>query len=152
MRVKAIRELTFDVVPDPIAVLDKEYRIVQVNKAMAKRLGATPEKCIGQYCYACIHDAAELPVFCPHTRLQQDGQGHTAEVYEPHLGGHFFVTVSPLFNDQRELIGSIHIAYDITELKRTEETLKKAHDALELKVQERTAELIRANRQLGLEH
>jgi formate hydrogenlyase transcriptional activator len=116
---------------------------------MAKRLGVTPEKCIGQYCYACIHDAAEPPAFCPHTRLLQDGQEHTAEVYEPHLGGHFLVTVSPLFNDQRELIGSIHSGRDITERKRTEESLKKAHDELEQKIHARTKELIRVNMHLA---
>ena len=31
---------TFDVVSDPMAILDPEYRIVRVNKAMAERLGA----------------------------------------------------------------------------------------------------------------
>jgi formate hydrogenlyase transcriptional activator len=147
--VKTIWELTFDVVPDLIAILDKEHRIVQVNKAMAKCLGVTPEKCIGQYCYACIHEAAEPPAFCPHAQLLHDGQGHSAEVYEPHLGGHFLVTVSPIFNDQKELIGSVHIARDITERKRTEEALEKTHYELELKVQERTAKLITTNMQLA---
>jgi len=147
--VKATWELILDVVPDPIAILDKEHRIVQVNQAMAKRLGVTPEKCIGQYCYACIHDAAEPPAFCPHARVLHDGQEHTAEVYEPKLGGHFLVAASPIFNDQRELIGSIHIARDITDRIQAEETLKKAHYELELKVQERTAEIIRTNMQLA---
>ena len=147
--VKTRWEPTFDVISDLIVILDKEHRIVQVNKAMAKRLGVTPEKCIGQYCYACIHDAAEPPAFCPHTQLIHDGQKHTAEVYEPHLGGHFLVTVSPLFNDQRELIGSIHIAQDIMEHKRTEEALKTVNDELKQKIHVGTAELIRVNMQLA---
>lgn len=149
MPVKTRWEPTFDVISDLIVILDKEHRIVQVNKAMAKRLGVTPEKCIGQYCYACIHDAAEPPAFCPHTQLIHDGQKHTAEVYEPHLGGHFLVTVSPLFNDQRELIGSIHIAQDIMEHKRTEEALKTVNDELKQKIHVGTAELIRVNMQLA---
>jgi CheY-like chemotaxis protein len=34
--------MTFDAVPDLIAILDRDFRIVQANKAMAGRLGFTP--------------------------------------------------------------------------------------------------------------
>ena len=44
-------ERTFDSVPDLIAILDDQHRILQVNRAMAQRLGRKPRDCIGAFCF-----------------------------------------------------------------------------------------------------
>ncbi len=124
LRAKKDWERTFDAVPDLIAILDKDYRIARVNKAMAARLGITPAECIGLKCYQAVHGAGEPPLFCPHRQLIEDGVEHTAEIYEERLDGDFIVTVSPLFGPSHELIGSVHVGHDITERKRAEEEVK----------------------------
>jgi PAS domain S-box-containing protein len=43
------------------------------------------------------------------------------------------------------------VAFDISQLKESEEALRKAHDELEVRVQQRTAELARANTELHAE-
>ena len=43
------------------------------------------------------------------------------------------------------------VGFDITELKKAEEALKEAHDKMEMRVHQRTAELERANLELQLE-
>jgi signal transduction histidine kinase len=43
------------------------------------------------------------------------------------------------------------VGFDITELKEAEEALQKARDELETRVQQRTAQLARANSELQLE-
>jgi len=43
------------------------------------------------------------------------------------------------------------VGFDVTELKQAERALREAHDKLELRVQERTAELERANLELQIE-
>ena len=48
-------ERTFDSVPDFIAILDNQFRIVRANRAMAQQLGVSPEKAIGLFCYYCVH-------------------------------------------------------------------------------------------------
>ncbi len=66
-------ELTFNSVPDLIAIMDTQHRILRVNKAMADRLGLTPEKCIGLHCYEAVHNLPCPPDFCPHALTCQDG-------------------------------------------------------------------------------
>ena len=82
-------EQTFDAVNDLLAIINTEYQLVRVNKAMAAKLGRTPEECIGLTCYSALHGTTSPPAFCPHQQLTEDGQGHTAEVYDQQLGGHF---------------------------------------------------------------
>ncbi len=124
-RAKDEWEQTFNTVPDLMAVLDDQHHIVRVNRAMAKRLGVTPDKCVGLTCYEAVHGLPEPPDFCPHMLTCKDGKEHTAEIHEPRLGGDFLVSTTPMFDEQGHLTGVIHVARDITERKQMEEELQK---------------------------
>ncbi|MGO9954134.1 MAG: PAS domain S-box protein [Dissulfurispiraceae bacterium] len=151
VRSKEEWERTFASVPDLIAILDDQHRIVQVNDAMARRLGKLPEECIGLTCFKVVHGMDEPLSFCPHSATLKDGKQHSAEVTEDRLGGNFVVTVTPLYSEQGRLVGSVHVAHDITERKVAEDELRKAHDELEIRVEERTAELVKVNEALDAE-
>lgn len=58
------------------------------------------------------------------------------------------VTLSPLKDAVGQFVGVSKVIRDISERKRGETLLQQAHEALEVKVQERTAELSRANNSL----
>jgi len=116
---------TFDAVPDLIALLDREHTVRRVNRALAERLGLRPEEAVGRTCYQVVHGLDAPPPFCPHAELLRDGQEHTAEVYEERLGGWFLVTATPLRGAAGNLIGAVHLARDITALKRAEEALRE---------------------------
>jgi len=141
IRAKEDWERTFDSVPDLIMIVDNQYRIVRINKAMADRLDSTPKDLVGQICYEAVHGTEEPPPFCPHHHLMTDGLAHSAEVREDRLEGDFLVSVDPLHDPDGKLAGSVHVAREITDRKRAEETLRKAHDELEQRVEKRTAAL-----------
>jgi len=141
-------ERTFDSITAPIMILDTHHRILKANKSMAVKLGVTSSEAIGLTCYESVHGKYEQPEFCPHTKLLADGQSHTAEVYEERLGGHYIITVSPLFTPDGILYGSVHYAADITERKRAEEEIHALNEELEQKVRERTKQLLDAQNEL----
>ncbi|RPI33189.1 MAG: PAS domain S-box protein [Chloroflexota bacterium] len=151
LRAKQEWELTFNNVPDLIAILDGQHRIIRANAAMIQRLGVAPEQAVGLHCFEAVHGMTYPPGFCPHTRTLQDGQQHVEEVHEDRLGGDFLVSTTPLHDEQERVKGSVHVARDITRLKQVEEALRQAKTELELRVQERTAELEQANRTLEKE-
>ena len=56
---------TLNAVPDLIAVIDREHRIVQINKAMADRLGVMPVKAVGVKCHEVVHGTRSTHLFVP---------------------------------------------------------------------------------------
>jgi len=76
--------------------------------------------------------------------------GATFETVEEHqlLGGdktYVQVVKSPIRDAEGKITGVQIIFWDVTERKRAEEALRQAHAGLEQRVEERTAELARAN-------
>ncbi len=117
-------ELIFDAIPDLIAILDKNHQVVMVNRAMAEKLSKSPDACSGSICFEVVHNTKTHPENCPHAMLLKDGLEHVIEVYEKNLGGHFIVTASPIKDDDGKLLGSIHIAHNITVRKKAEEQVE----------------------------
>ncbi|MFP5212369.1 MAG: EAL domain-containing protein [Acidobacteriota bacterium] len=150
-RANAEWERTFDSVPDLIAIMDLNYRIVKMNRAMLTKLGLSPHGALGMPCHSCVHSTSGPIHSCPYGELLEDGCEHSLEIYEERLDGYFLVTVTPLHDMDGKLSGAIHIARDITSRKRMEDELRRAHDELEKRVRERTAELAVANVKLQRE-
>ncbi len=151
VRAKQEWERTFDAVPDLIAILDKKHRVVRANRAMAERLNLSPEECVGTHCFACVHGSNGPPGACPHVLTMLDGREHTAELREERLGGDFLVTTTPLFDEEGEMIGSVHVSRDITERKKAEQKISSLNEELKANLfqsDELNRELERSNQDL----
>jgi PAS domain S-box-containing protein len=119
-------ERTFDSVPDLIAIVDKEFRVTRVNRAMADRLDLTPREMIGKRCYELFHGQAGPPAYCPHNAVIQENRGKAAEFFEPRLNGYFFLTATPLPGTE----SVIHVFRDISDRKRAEEKILQGAEQL----------------------
>ena len=123
-------ERTFDSMPDLVAILDNQHRIVRMNRTMAERLAVSPDSACGKTCFSCVHGSPGPPAACPHQLTLKDGREHSIEVEEPRMGGSFLVTTTPLLDENGRMEGAVHVARDITERKQTEEALRQSLERL----------------------
>jgi PAS domain S-box-containing protein len=135
-------ERTFDEVPDLIAILDDQFNIMRLNRPMAERIGRTPQECVGLKCYDVVHGLTYAPEYCPHLLTCQDGLTHAADIHEPHLGGDFLESTTPLFDPEGKMVASVHVARDITVQNGLSKPLRE-RDELDQRVNFITQELAR---------
>lgn len=122
--------------PDLITILDMNFKVIWVNNAMAEVLNTPPESCAGLTCYEVVH-GTDMPIFnCPHEKMIHDGLEHTEEVNEDNLGGYFLVTASPIKDNAGNILGSVHIARNITERKKMEDQIRKSLEEREMLIKE----------------
>ena len=77
------------------------------------------------------------------------GGGTTFEI--PFADHSYLVYTLPVKNEQGDILGGMSMSQDITRRKQVEKALVQLNEKLEVKVQERTAELTTANKQLQRE-
>jgi PAS domain S-box-containing protein len=145
---KAILQAAIDCLPfNCFAIgLDGRYTLQNsVSKAQhgADVIGKLPEE-------VCL-DEHDLAISLDNNRRAFAGQKVEGEVILS-LGGEerFYYNVVAPIRDTEEMYGILGMNIDITERKRAEAALKKAHDELERRVDERTAELRRVNEELAI--
>jgi len=114
---------TFDAIQDLISIHDKDYRILKINKALARKFQATPEELIGRNCHQLLYHNESPHPSCPHSRTMETGMVADAEVDNMVFEGTFKVTTFPVFNKKGEVWASVHVARDITQEKMLREQL-----------------------------
>ncbi|MCK4791541.1 MAG: response regulator [Desulfobacteraceae bacterium] len=122
---------TFDSITEMISIHDKNHKIVRVNTALARFFKKGPKELIGKSCYELFHGLKEPCSNCPHTQTLETKKPATLEFFEPHLGIHVGISTSPIFDEEGEVTGSVHLTKNITERKLAEEKLRKANEKLE---------------------
>jgi PAS domain S-box-containing protein len=152
---KTLGRQNFEFVPDAIVVADIRGNIALVNTQAESMFGYSQNELLGKpleilmpALYREKHAQHRARYFSrPTTRPMGAG----LELYGRRKDGNEFpvdIMLSPL--ETEDGLFGLSLIRDISERKRAEEELRRAHDQLELRVQERTADLLKANEELRL--
>ncbi|NOH02173.1 MAG: PAS domain S-box protein [Chloroflexi bacterium] len=138
-----------------LVYLDCGFNFVRVNQAYADTCGYQPEEMIGRNHFALYPQEENEAIFA---RVRDTGE--PVEFHDkpfefpdqPERGVTYWDwTLAPVKDEAGEVEGLVFSLFETTERKQMEQALRKAHDELELRVQERTKELADANRVLSNE-
>lgn len=114
---------TFDSSSDAYCVLDEEQRIKRANMAMLNMFSITQENLIGKRCWEIVHNSMEPIHNCPIQRMQKSLR---REMMELKIGDFTYdVTVDPILDDTKKIVGAVHVIRDITEKVRAENLLRE---------------------------
>ena len=144
-------QVLIDTIPNPIFFKDKGGKYLGCNKSFEARIGLDRGCIIGK-------SASDLFPEVLAARYEQ----HDTELFErpgekmyetrllyPDGKEHDVIITKGIFTDSEgNVAGLVGVTLDITERKRAEEALQRAHDELEGRVERRTAALEEANRNL----
>lgn len=153
-------ELILESTGEGIYGIDLRGRCIFINEAGAKMLGYTPDEVLGRSMHYLIHhshaDETLMPVHeCRIYKAFKEGHGIRVdnEVLWRRDGSSFPAEYASYpIRDGDSVVGAVVTFNDITERKRTERLLQEAHDQLERRVRERTAELTAAHDNLRQSH
>jgi PAS domain S-box-containing protein len=121
--IRSRRELenTFDSITHLVAVADRRGYLTHVNQAFAARLGRTREDLLDKP--LADHVGPELAAWIGRLESSAAPENDTPasrEITDPMLNGPFMVTVTNLVNADRERVGRVIVARDLTPHTRLE--------------------------------
>ncbi len=151
---RALLSAIVDSSDDAIVSKTLDGVITSWNRGAERLFGYTAAEAIGQHISLIIpedHKAEEDDVLARLRRGERIDHFETVRRAKDGRQVHISLTVSPVRDAQGTIIGASKVARDITERIAAEEALRRAHEELEERVRERTAELSSANESLRVE-
>ncbi len=142
-RLKTILETTTSVV----FLKDLEGRHILINQQYEVATGLNKNEVLGRIDHEFLPKAIADRLRASDDKVLASGEPVKIEETMPGPKGirHYVTTKAPIKDRSGKIHALCGIATDITDRKRTEEALQRAHDELERRVEERTAELSNSN-------
>lgn len=153
------QRLTYHVDNSPLAVIEwgPEMRLIRWSRAAERMFGWTAEEVLGKrmedFRWICVEDEGQVAAvstvlkdgpdpqrFSANRNYRKDGVVVDCEWYN-----------SSLLDESGNLRSILSLVLDVTERKRLEKELRRAHDELEIRVAKRTAQLVKVNEALATE-
>ncbi|MDD1761517.1 MAG: PAS domain S-box protein [Methanothrix sp.] len=113
-----------------VVYLDLSMKIIWVNDAIKDYLGMSIEEIKGNFCYQILQGVNEPCQGCTAKKAAETGQIHEDEVVTPD-GKTWLSRSSIIKNEQGGIQGVVHVAVNISKLKRNDEALHKANRQLQ---------------------
>ena len=126
-------------IDEEIILLDKEYKILWVNKKMSEKAGLATQDIIGKFCFKVTQHDQGLCLVCPIKELLKTSKPVTVVHSHYDKQGNLFyaeIAVYPLRNEAGEISQFIHISRDITKRIEMESALNKSLQEMKDKINE----------------
>jgi histidine kinase len=124
----------FEMVPCEIAVLDRQFRLINYNQRFARKFRPR----LGEYCFRAYKGREQKCDRCPVEKTFQDGLSHHSEESGCTKNGqiaHWLVVTAPRKDESGRVVAAMEMTVDLTELKLAEGKLaaseKKYRDIFE---------------------
>ncbi len=120
-------------IQDDIMVIDKNYKIVDTNRAFLVTCGYKKDKVIGRYCYKVSH-GFETPCDqngeeCPLVKVFETGEAHSAWHQHYHSGGWktwVDIRLSPIVNKKGKVSLVVKLIRDVSDLVKVGQSLEES--------------------------
>ncbi|MEN8760456.1 MAG: PAS domain S-box protein, partial [Desulfobacterales bacterium] len=139
-----------DSLVEHVVYQDEEMKIRWANRAACESVQMKREDLLGRYCHEIWADRRRPCEDCPVRKASDAEQPQHIEKMTPD-GRWWYMQGHQIRDDNGHVLGMTEITLDITDRKRAEETLRYAKDELELRVEQRTAEMVEINKKLRQE-
>ncbi len=111
--------------PESIALVDSDHRIIRMNRAMADRAGCTVQSAIKEPCYKIVHGRERPPYFCPFSHVVNDREERHIDYFDDNLGAFLKEYISPIKGKHGTLRGCVIVIQDVTQQKKLEGELHR---------------------------
>ncbi|MFQ5963512.1 MAG: PAS domain-containing protein [Candidatus Scalinduaceae bacterium] len=114
---------TFDAITDIITIHDKDFRILNANKAFLKRFSINKEQLSNMRCNELFHCNDKHWQSCPLAKSTTTQKPEIGEVNAPNLDGVFLAYTYPIRDERDEIHSFVLLTKDITFQKRLQRQL-----------------------------
>ncbi|MGB8992111.1 MAG: PAS domain S-box protein [Desulfobaccales bacterium] len=135
---KEYLENVLDNSADSIGIVDRQGTVIKWNKASADVFGYSAAELTGKSAFELYADKTELEEML--ARLRRDGSVHRHEIHMKKKDGSialFALSINLLYDQDHAIIGSVCVARDRSEIKRTLHDLAALNEQLQNEIAER---------------